>query len=158
MLKALSCYRTENETEKTGGYNATLPCLRALQDALAGLYHTSWPAMLCMYIKSFDKTVWYYHVNSKLSIVISVKRIWLCRSLLLMHGDVWLGSIILGWHTCLNICAGLSVRGVPKVKLQKGSLYFHIFLKSYESICRLLFRKVQCSNELWAKLCNNTSI
>ncbi|CAH0598271.1 unnamed protein product [Chrysodeixis includens] len=33
--------RAENETEKAGGYNSTLPCLRALQDALAGLYHAS---------------------------------------------------------------------------------------------------------------------
>ncbi|XP_049881084.1 CDK-activating kinase assembly factor MAT1 [Pectinophora gossypiella] len=33
--------RTETETEKAGGYSATLPCLRALQDALAGLYHAS---------------------------------------------------------------------------------------------------------------------
>ncbi|CAH4036431.1 CDK-activating kinase assembly factor MAT1 [Pieris brassicae] len=33
--------RAENETEKAGGYKSTLPCLRALQDALAGLYHTS---------------------------------------------------------------------------------------------------------------------
>lgn len=33
--------RSENETEKAGGYSSTLPCLRALQDALAGLYHAS---------------------------------------------------------------------------------------------------------------------
>ncbi|KAI5634279.1 CDK-activating kinase assembly factor MAT1 domain-containing protein [Phthorimaea operculella] len=33
--------RPENETEKAGGYSATLPCLRALQDALTGLYHAS---------------------------------------------------------------------------------------------------------------------
>ncbi|XP_045762849.1 CDK-activating kinase assembly factor MAT1 [Maniola jurtina] len=33
--------RAENETEKAGGYSATLPCLRALQDALSGLYHAS---------------------------------------------------------------------------------------------------------------------
>ncbi|KAJ2944851.1 hypothetical protein O0L34_g1744 [Tuta absoluta] len=33
--------RSENETEKAGGYSATLPCLRALQDALTGLYHAS---------------------------------------------------------------------------------------------------------------------
>ncbi|KAG6456224.1 CDK-activating kinase assembly factor MAT1 [Manduca sexta] len=33
--------RAENECEKAGGYSATLPCLRALQDALAGLYHAS---------------------------------------------------------------------------------------------------------------------
>ncbi|KAJ0171802.1 hypothetical protein K1T71_012565 [Dendrolimus kikuchii] len=33
--------RAENETEKAGGYSSTLPCLRALQDALAGLYHAS---------------------------------------------------------------------------------------------------------------------
>ncbi|KPJ09482.1 Lissencephaly-1-like [Papilio machaon] len=31
----------ENETEKAGGYTSTLPCLRALQDAMAGLYHAS---------------------------------------------------------------------------------------------------------------------
>ncbi|CAG4965944.1 CDK-activating kinase assembly factor MAT1 [Colias croceus] len=33
--------RAENETEKAGGYSSTLPCLRALQDALSGLYHAS---------------------------------------------------------------------------------------------------------------------
>ncbi|XP_063393040.1 CDK-activating kinase assembly factor MAT1 [Cydia fagiglandana] len=33
--------RAENEAEKAGGYSSTLPCLRALQDALAGLYHAS---------------------------------------------------------------------------------------------------------------------
>ncbi|XP_026316146.1 CDK-activating kinase assembly factor MAT1 [Hyposmocoma kahamanoa] len=33
--------RQETETEKAGGYSSTLPCLRALQDALAGLYHAS---------------------------------------------------------------------------------------------------------------------
>ncbi|CAK1547689.1 unnamed protein product [Leptosia nina] len=33
--------RAETETEKTGGYSSTLPCLRALQDALTGLYHSS---------------------------------------------------------------------------------------------------------------------
>ncbi|XP_068624127.1 CDK-activating kinase assembly factor MAT1 [Battus philenor] len=33
--------RAENETEKAGGYSSTLPCLRALQDAMAGLYHAS---------------------------------------------------------------------------------------------------------------------
>ncbi|XP_004923452.1 CDK-activating kinase assembly factor MAT1 [Bombyx mori] len=33
--------RAENETEKAGGYTSTLPCLRALQDALSGLYHAS---------------------------------------------------------------------------------------------------------------------
>ncbi|XP_046972787.1 CDK-activating kinase assembly factor MAT1 [Vanessa cardui] len=33
--------RAETETEKAGGYSSTLPCLRALQDALSGLYHAS---------------------------------------------------------------------------------------------------------------------
>uniref|UniRef100_S4PQU5 CDK-activating kinase assembly factor MAT1 n=2 Tax=Pararge aegeria TaxID=116150 RepID=S4PQU5_9NEOP len=33
--------RAENDTEKAGGYTSTLPCLRALQDALSGLYHAS---------------------------------------------------------------------------------------------------------------------
>ncbi|XP_072946445.1 CDK-activating kinase assembly factor MAT1 [Epargyreus clarus] len=33
--------RAETDTEKAGGYSSTLPCLRALQDALAGLYHAS---------------------------------------------------------------------------------------------------------------------
>ncbi|XP_059056284.1 CDK-activating kinase assembly factor MAT1 [Achroia grisella] len=33
--------KAENDTEKAGGYTSTLPCLRALQDALAGLYHAS---------------------------------------------------------------------------------------------------------------------
>lgn len=33
--------RVESESEKAGGYKSTLPCLRALQDALAGLYHAS---------------------------------------------------------------------------------------------------------------------
>ncbi|XP_023937294.1 CDK-activating kinase assembly factor MAT1 [Bicyclus anynana] len=33
--------RAENETEKAAGYSSTLPCLRALQDALSGLYHAS---------------------------------------------------------------------------------------------------------------------
>ncbi|KAG7296643.1 hypothetical protein JYU34_020463 [Plutella xylostella] len=33
--------RSENETERAGGYSSTLPCLRALQDALSGLYHAS---------------------------------------------------------------------------------------------------------------------
>ncbi|XP_013186694.1 CDK-activating kinase assembly factor MAT1 [Amyelois transitella] len=33
--------KPETEAEKAGGYSSTLPCLRALQDALAGLYHAS---------------------------------------------------------------------------------------------------------------------
>ncbi|RVE52172.1 hypothetical protein evm_003245 [Chilo suppressalis] len=33
--------KRENETEKAGGYSSKLPCLRALQDALSGLYHAS---------------------------------------------------------------------------------------------------------------------
>lgn len=33
--------RMETDVEKAGGYSSMLPCLRALQDALAGLYHTS---------------------------------------------------------------------------------------------------------------------
>ncbi|XP_050684061.1 CDK-activating kinase assembly factor MAT1 isoform X2 [Leptidea sinapis] len=33
--------RPESETEKAGGYSSVLPCLRALQDALSGLYHAS---------------------------------------------------------------------------------------------------------------------
>ncbi|KAL4716776.1 hypothetical protein ACJJTC_001932 [Scirpophaga incertulas] len=33
--------KRENDTEKAGGYTSKLPCLRALQDALSGLYHAS---------------------------------------------------------------------------------------------------------------------
>ncbi|XP_028177078.1 CDK-activating kinase assembly factor MAT1 [Ostrinia nubilalis] len=33
--------KRETETEMAGGYTSQLPCLRALQDALAGLYHAS---------------------------------------------------------------------------------------------------------------------
>uniref|UniRef100_A0A2A4J761 CDK-activating kinase assembly factor MAT1 n=1 Tax=Heliothis virescens TaxID=7102 RepID=A0A2A4J761_HELVI len=40
-LGYLKHVRAENETEKAGGYKSTLPCLRALQDALTGLYHAS---------------------------------------------------------------------------------------------------------------------
>ncbi|XP_053620108.1 CDK-activating kinase assembly factor MAT1 isoform X1 [Plodia interpunctella] len=37
----LAHVKAETETEKAGGYSSTLPCLRALQDAFAGLYHAS---------------------------------------------------------------------------------------------------------------------
>lgn len=37
----LNHVRAETEAEKAGGYSSRLPCLRALQDALGGLYHSS---------------------------------------------------------------------------------------------------------------------